>query len=382
MCESPKPESKAKAARTKAKPKSESEMKAKGCLFGIAMWALSAGAAAPGSINVVSWGGVYEKSQVEAYHKPWMKKTGNRAVSRDYNGGLGEIRSQVQSGNVAWDVVDVEYSEAARGCEEGLLERIDHRILPPAPDGTPAAVDFIEGGLPECAVANIVWSTIFTYDRTKARGVGGIEDFFDLGKFPGKRGIRNTPKVNLEMALIADGVPPSEVYAELSTPEGVDRAFRKLDTIRDEVVLWEAGTDPPKMLADGKVVMSTAYNGTMFSMIRDEGMPFEINWDGQVLDMDFWVIPKGTRNKSLALDFISFATSTRPLAEQAKWIAYAPARKSSTPLLGLYGDGKTPLAPNMPTAPGNFTNGVLNDYQFWADNHDELSERFSRWLGN
>ncbi len=36
---------------------------------------------------------------------------------------------------------------------------------------------------------------------------------------------------------------------------GVDRAFAKLDTIKDSVVWWEAGAQPPQLLADGEVVM-------------------------------------------------------------------------------------------------------------------------------
>ncbi len=216
---------------------------------------LGLGAATPATasetITVVSWGGAYTKSQVEAYHKPWIKKTGNQIISEDYNGGLAEVKAQVEAGNVTWDVVDVEYSDAVRGCDEGLLEPIDHSILPAAPDGTPAINDFIEGALPECAVANIVWSTIFAYDSSKTTGVTGIADFFDLQKFPGKRGIRKNPKANLEMALIADGVAPGDVYATLETAAGVDRAFAKLDTIKDEVVWWEAGAQPPQLLADG-----------------------------------------------------------------------------------------------------------------------------------
>ena len=122
--------------------------------------ALVAGAASANDLTVVSWGGAYTKSQVEAYHKPWMAKTGKTIVSEDYNGGLAEIKSQVEAGNVTWDIVDVELSDAIRGCDEGLLEEIDHSMLPPAPDGTPATEDFISLALHDCAVANIVWSTI------------------------------------------------------------------------------------------------------------------------------------------------------------------------------------------------------------------------------
>ena len=79
-----------------------------------------------------------------------------------------------------------------------------------------------------------------------------IADLFDLQKFPGKRALQKDPFVNLEWALIADGVAIKDVYKVLGTPEGVDRAFKKLDTIKKDVVWWEAGAQPPQLLADGR----------------------------------------------------------------------------------------------------------------------------------
>lgn len=342
--------------------------------------AIASAANAADSITVVSWGGAYTKSQVEAYHKPWIAQTGNQIVSEDYNGGLAEVKAQVEAGNVTWNLVDVELSDAVRGCDEGLLEPIDHSILPAGADGTPAADDFIAGSLPECAVANIVWSTIFAYDTTKTTGVGGIADFFDLAKFPGKRGLRKNPKANLEMALMADGVPANEVYDMMESEEGLARAFAKLDTIKDQVVWWEAGAQPPQLLADGEVVMTTAYNGRIFNAAAGEGKPFEVNWDGQIMDFDLWVIPKGAPNMDATLDFLKFSTDTQRLADQASWISYGPARKSSGPLVGMFNDGKTEMAAHMPTAEANLKNALVNNFEFWADNQDELNERFNAWL--
>ena len=54
-----------------------------------------------------------------------------------------------------------------------------------------------------------------------------MADFFDTKAYPGKRGMRKNPKVTLEFALIADGVPTDQVYDVLSTEEGVARAFAK-----------------------------------------------------------------------------------------------------------------------------------------------------------
>ena len=344
--------------------------------------AFAAGAVSAGELTVVSWGGAYTKSQVEAYQKPWMAETGNTIISEDYNGGLAEVKSQVEAGNVTWDLVDVELSDAVRGCDEGLLEPIDKSILPPAPDGTPAEDDFLEGALTECAVASIVWSTVFAYDSSKTEGVSGIADFFDLEKFPGKRGLRKSPKATLEMALIADGVPAGEVYDLLGTDEGVDRAFAKLDTIKNDVVWWEAGAQPPQLLADGEVVMTTAYNGRIFNAAVAENKPFVVNWDGQILDFDLWVIPKGAPNKELALEFVAYSTDTQRLADQAAWISYGPARKSSGPLVGMFNDGKTEMGPHMPTSEAALKNALVNDFEFWADHQDELNERFNAWLAN
>ena len=338
-----------------------------------------------GDLTVVSWGGAYTKSQVEGYHKPWMAKTGKSIISEDYTGGLAEIKAQVESGNVSWDVVDLELSDAIRGCDEGLFEVIDHSSLPPAPDGTPATEDFIDGSLSsECAVPNIVWSSIYVYDSSKVRNWNApktMADFFNTEAFPGKRGMRKNPRVTLEFALIADGVPTSEVYETLGTEEGLARAFAKLDTIKDDVIWWEAGAQPPQLLADGEVIFTTAWNGRVFNAVAAEDKSFEMVWDGQIYDLDLYAIVKGTKNLENALDFVKFATATEQLAAQASWISYGPARKSSAPLIGTYHDNPNiQMLDHMPTSPAALKNALANDFMFWADNFDEINEKFNAWL--
>jgi putative spermidine/putrescine transport system substrate-binding protein len=346
--------------------------------------AMAANVASAGEITVMSWGGAYTVSQDEAYYKPWMAETGNKIISVDSDNPAAPIKAQVEAGNVSIDVADVEYSDAVRYCDEGLLEEMDISALPAAPDGTSAADDFIEGALTDCAVANIVWSTIYAFDTTKFEGnkPATMADFFDTATFPGKRGMRKSAKANFEMALIADGVAPDEVYSLLETDEGVERALAKIGTIKDDIIWWEAGAQPPQLLADGEVAMSTAYNGRIFGAAVNEGKPFEIVWDGQILDFDLYVVPKGAPNKDLAMEFIHFATSTQRLADQASWISYGPARKSSSALVGKFQDGETDMAPHMPTAPENMATALVNNFEFWADRDTELSERFNAWLNS
>jgi putative spermidine/putrescine transport system substrate-binding protein len=334
------------------------------------------------SLTIVSWGGAYTRSQVKAYHEPYVEKTGIKINSEDYNGGIAQIKAQVESNNVKWDIVDLEPSDVARACDEGLLEEIDHSMLPPAPDGTPASEDFVEGALHDCAVATIVWSTVYAYDTSKFPGdkPSTIADFFDVEKFPGKRGLRKSPLVNMEWALMAEGVPLDKIYETLETEEGRERAFAKLDSIKDHVVWWEAGAQPPQMLADGEVVMTSAYNGRLFNAIAKEKKPFVIVWDGQIWSIDMWAIVKGSPNAQAAMEFVKYSTDTQRLADQARWISYGPARKSSVPLITTHAESGTPMAEHMPTAPANFKTALATNLDFWTDNQDELNESFNTWI--
>jgi putative spermidine/putrescine transport system substrate-binding protein len=343
------------------------------------------GFAAQADVTVMSWGGSYGAAQNEAHVKPFVEKTGIKAVMVDADDPAAPVKAMVEAGNVTVDVASLEVAQVVKLCDEGLLEPIDPAILPAAPDGTPAAEDFFEGGLNECGVATDMWANIYAYDSSKfpeGAGPSTIADFFDLQKFPGKRGVRKGPKSVLEISLMADGVKPEDVYSTLATPEGLDRAFAKLATIKDSIVWWEAGAQPPQFLADGEVVMSTAYNGRIFNAAQDEGKPFHIVWDGQVYEPELYAIPKGSPNLDEALEFIKFATSTEGLAAQAKQISYGPARKSSNATEILYKDGKTAMGPHLPTAPGNLTKALKSSQEFWADRDTELTERFNAWLAS
>ncbi|MFN3282375.1 ABC transporter substrate-binding protein [Tabrizicola flagellatus] len=342
---------------------------------------ISLGFAAHADVTVMSWGGAYGAAQTEAHVKPWSAKTGNAAVMVDSDNPAPAIKAMVEAGNVTVDVASVEYADAIRLCDEGILEPIDASKLPAGADGTPATDDFLPGAITECGVSTDIWSNVFAYDTTKfPEGPKTAADFFDLEKFPGKRGLRKGAKAVLEFALIADGVPVSEVYSVLSTPEGVDRAFAKLDTIKSQVVWWEAGAQPPQLLADGEVAMTTAYNGRIFNAVIEEGKPFQIVWDGQIYENEMYVVPKGAPNKDLAMDFIAYATSTEGLRAQAQNISYGPARKSAMKEELIFKDGKTVMAPHLPTAPENMTNALETSSEFWVDHDAELNERFQAWL--
>ena len=343
----------------------------------------AAGPAAADTLRTPSWGGIYQQSQEEAVFGPWQERTGHRVVLEGgYSGGLAEVRAQVAAGAVTWQTLIVAAEDALLGCREGVLEPLDASRLPPAPDGRSAAEDFIDGGLLECGVGSESYSMVFAYDYERLPdGPRTIRDFFDVAKYPGKRGLRKSATFTLEMALVADGVPPARVYQELRTAAGVDRAFAKLDTLRGHAIWWEAASQPPQLLADGEVAMTTAYNGRIFDAIAAEGKPFRIVWDAQVYGLDYYVIPRGAAQKELAMDLIAFATSTEAAADLYSRIAYMPLRRSALDRIGAYyADPELDMRPHMPLAPENAGNAVRLDSEFWIDYKTELTERFRAWL--
>ena len=333
-------------------------------------------------VTVVSWGGSYEEACRKAVFEPFSAETGIEVHVESFNGGLAQVRAQVETGNVHWDIVDLEFADVVKGCDEGLFEVIDIDEFPPAPDGTAARDDYFEGTYSECGGGGTYYSAIFAYNRDAFSGErpSTLEDFFDLGKFPGRRGMRRTPIVNLELALMADGVPTEEVYAVLSTPEGVDRAFRKLDTIKTEVVWWETGAQPPQMLADQEVVMSTAFNGRIFNAQVLEEQPFTIVWDGQVLDYGQMAIVAGTPRLEAARQFLLFASRVESMAAIGRYIAYSPTRRSGMALIGTHAETGVDMRPHMPSAPEHLARALRNDPEWWTNHAEEMTERFSAWL--
>jgi putative spermidine/putrescine transport system substrate-binding protein len=333
-------------------------------------WLAGVGAAsAADQLTIVSWGGAYSESQRKAYYEPYMAKTGAKITEEEYNGEIAKVRAMVETNNVTWDVVDIDSQTAIQGCAEGIFEVIDWAKL--GYDRKNFVGDFVS----DCSVPTIVYSTIIAYDESKMpNGPTKIADVFDLEKFPGKRALQKSPFVNLEWALIADGVAIADVYDVLATEEGVNRAFAKLDTIKSEVIWWEAGAQPPQMLADGQVAITSAWNGRIYGAVAKENKPFKIVWDAQAFDWDLWGIPAGTKNLDAAYAFLKFASSPEAQADQTNYISYGPANKDAL-------DKVNPeILPHLPTAPVNSASALVVNPQFWGDRGEELRERFSAWL--
>lgn len=318
-------------------------------------------------MTVISYGGVSKTVQTEAFYQPFEKAHHVKIIAGEYNGEMARIKAMVDTNSVNWDVVQVESDKLILGCDEGLFEQVDpHRFG--------QAADFVPGTLSECGAGLLVWSMTIAYNAdTLNAAPQGWADFWNVTKYPGKRALKRGAKFTLEAALLADGVPQDQVYKVLGTPDGIDRAFSKLDELKQNIQWWDAGAQPMQYLAANDVVMTTAFNGRIFAA-QQSGAHIKPVWGGSIHAIDYWAIPRGSKNKELAEQFI--ASTLQPEAQRihSTKLGYGSVNVHTSELLDQA------LAAQLNTAPGNIEHSLAFNNEFWVDHSEELETRFNAWV--
>ena len=343
---------------------------------------ISAEVMATETLTIATFGGVYRESQEKAFFQPFTAETGVEIKIVEHPGGIEAMQQQIRSGQIEWDVVDLELADNLQACNLGFLATLDHSKLAPAPDGTPATKDFFPDTLHECGVANVIYATVLGVNFSYYTGQipDDISHLFDIDKFPGKRALRRTPIALLEWALLSYGVPKAEVYSLLSTERGINLAFKRLDQIKDDIVWWENGSEPVELLVNKEVAIASAFNGRLFSANAEDGHTLRTIWDGHHYEYSTWGILKDAPNYDRAIEFLIFATNAERMAAQTKYISYGPARESAHELVTHHEASGLEIHPHLPTSSDNLSKGIAKDYEWYSHTYDMLRERFHSWV--
>ncbi|HIE25734.1 TPA: extracellular solute-binding protein [Candidatus Poribacteria bacterium] len=315
------------------------------------------------SLTVVSWGGVFQDAQREAFFKPFAEKFGVEVKEESYSGEYARIEAMVNAKDVKWDVIEVESNFLLSATKKGLLEPMDYKVIDKS--------KLIETAIHPNGVATIVWATVLAWNKDRLpKGVpppSSWKDFWDVNKYPGLRGLRKTPRVSLEMALLVDGVTPDKLY-----PIDVERALKKLDEIKPHISWWTSGADSQQKLVS-ECVLTNIWNGRAWATLQD-GKPVDMTLNQGFLDYDWWVVPKGAKNKKLAMKFIDFASNPEGQIAIANKFGYGPPNKTAFRLM----DNKT--RKYMPSDPNNLPMLIRFDAQWWAENEAWITEKWNEWL--
>ena len=336
--------------------------------IGTASVALAASALRPAfaedvEIVVNGSGGSLAEVLKKLFEDPFTEATGIK-VRSTAPVSLPKLKAMVESGNVEWDLTELNGDDVALATEAGWLEQIDYSIVDP------------ENKLPEMAklptaMVRASYSTVMAYrsDRFEGKAPKTWADFWDVAAFPGPRSLENSPKGNLEFALVAAGVPLDKIY-----PIDVDKAFEKLDEIKDHIpVWWENGAQHVQLLIDGEVNMTSCWNGRI-TPLKKEGKPVDISWDGGALMLSYLGIPKGAKHPKEAMEFMKYRMDPKASAEFVKMVPYPGFVPGMMELL------EPEFVATLPTAPENAAVQFRFDGDWWAKNLETVQKRWNEWL--
>ena len=313
-------------------------------------------------------GGPYAEGFTEAFHKPFKAATGIESVGvAGQHEPTSLIKGMVDTKNYTWDMALLTGAASDQLWQEGKYVESLKGITSPHIETLPASMKN------EYFLGNNVFTTAFAYRTDTYKGdkkaPANWAEYFDTKKFPGRRALRKHPFDTMEQALLADGVPADKLY-----PLDIDRAFKKLDTIKKDIaVWWTGGAQSSQLMKTGEVDLCPLWNARAQTVI-DEGAPVAIQWHNNLWASEGWSIIKGTPKADMCREFIKFAVDPARQAVWTKWISYGPAHPDA------YKTISPETAKKLPTYPENFKTGIKADQTYWAANKDKVTERFEAWL--
>jgi putative spermidine/putrescine transport system substrate-binding protein len=331
--------------------------------------ALAGSPACARELTVVGRGGDLQQAQDSVFFAPFATTTALHPAVSSWTGGLGILRSRVEGGPYGWDLVLVTGDELLAGCDDGLFDKVAWPALGGRDHYLPIAGS-------DCGVGAAVTGLVLAWDRDKSPATPTWSDFWDVARYPGKRGLRRGARSNLEIALLADGVAPGDVYRTLRTDDGIDRAFRKLDQIRPYLVWWRNAATAVKFLASGEVLMTSADSVATVLANKATQRHFGLQWAGSLIGVQSWVVMKGSPEGADAVKLLVFMGDPARQATLFDVAPYGPTAKGANELL------RPEQVASSPSAPANLAAGLPIDEQFWRDNGDKLNQRFDAWLAH
>lgn len=323
---------------------------------------------APVELHVASWGGDLQQALDESMIQPAAKMAGVRAHTESYSGDYDHLAATIRNNTNQFDVVHVETVFMMQGAAEHLTVPIDWSVVD--------RNQFVPSATDTNGVGVLSWSLVLAWNENRLpKGVpppSSWQDFFDLARYPGPRCMRKTPESNLEIALLADGVPPGQVYQG-----GLDtgRALHKLDSIKKNITWWASGAELEQKLTAG-CSLAAAWNGRAQGLRTTNQAPIALTFDGAVTQYDWWVIPANSHHRAEAMKFLAALGAGVGSDKIAQRFGYGPVSKEALDKL------PADLRKTIPTAPENLSRGIVFDADWWFRNEKAVTNRWNDWLIN
>lgn len=331
----------------------------------------------PRPLTVAIPGGALQDTLQRAFFGPFTAQTHVGIREMAWDGSLPTLQQRARSGADVADLVLMDDSSVLIACRQGLL-------LPLGADAEPA------GNAPDatgrCGRDALRTTLVLAWDKSRIDAAPGWAEFWDVARRPGRRGLERGPRGTLEIALLADGVPADEIYAALGSPEGVDRAFRKLDQLKPYIVWWTGPADATRIMQAGGVLMTSAPSGDVQVADLAGHRDFAAQWQQSISTLLSWAVPgrppaERSPSGSVPGDRVARAGALLAfMADPARRAAFAALDPAAGPI-GTLPPGLPAPAEDGPATPQHLHEALRQDDAFWAGHLEALQARFDGWIG-
>ena len=328
-----------------------------------------------GELVVVSWGGVWNQALRDVMFQEFERETGI-TVRDDAPPENAKIKAMVESGNVTWDVLDTDMPAVLTLIDDDLLEPLDY-----------SKID--EGKLSQIpeelkhpyAIGHKIYSFNIVYNTDtfpEGQHPKSWAEVWDGEKFPAGRtfNFRGGVSPQLEVALLADGVPMDQLY-----PLDVERAWASFDKLRPLVTKWYGShSEAIQLIGAGEADVGCTI-GSRGITAKREGAPIGVEYNQGKLAADNWCMVKNSPNPEGAMAFINFALEAKRQAGMSKAVPYGPSNSEAFNYL------TEEEAKDLNTTPENLNKQFWWDVEWWgtvgADGktpRETQAEEYAAWM--
>lgn len=317
-------------------------------------------------ITVAVGGGVIQEVGRQTLWGPASKTLGHTVREETINDAYAAVKLQAAANAVTYDLVQTNAFQAEKGGREGLFLPLDYGVID--------SKDFIEGTAQKYCISALIFSWVMAWNTEKytAKAPQNWADFWDVENFPGRRAMRNDPEAQLEIALLADGVPADQVYDVLQSDGGLQRALDKIEQLRPHIaVWWNSGAQHAQLMKDKEVDMSVGWNAR-FEAAKKDGAAIDYTFNQGIMSMDCWAIPAGAPNAAEAMRMINEMSKPEAQANFAVGVKYGAANKRSYEI-GIIPDD---VSKKLPTYPDNASKQLAQRNEWWVEHVGEAQLGF------
>ncbi|HEX9448173.1 MAG TPA: extracellular solute-binding protein [Dongiaceae bacterium] len=320
-------------------------------------------AAEADELTFAVWGNNDIAHLTQAFGKPFKRDTNIDVVFDGTGPTEGKIKSMVDSGHVDWDICDTDGYSCLRLGQSGALSAIDYSVIDRTQIMSPFTFDYGVGGY--------TYSFVLAYNAAvyKDNPPQSWADFWNLKKFPGKRGLWKWMVGGFEAAAMAHGAKPGAVY-----PLDVAECVTRISQLKPHLVSWESGSDVKQMLTDKVVTMACIWHTRAAQLAVETKGGIAWSFDQGILCPGVWVVPKNNPAGNTVFKFLA------SMQEPARQIALSslrgvgPANPRATAAM------PASLHPTDPTQPDALAQQVIVDSAWWAANYDKAMTKYMQML--